>query len=142
MDRLDSWLNRQRSWRLALVHWILLVPAAVALGCGTYGLVSSAASARASTILEVAAWSAAAAAPLAILAALTRRKRTPPWRRLASAMLICTGLDVLVVANQFPGWPHLRRTVVPVALSLLAVGLICQVLVSVRSRPADGRDPG
>jgi len=90
VDRLDSWLNRQHGWRLALLLWVLLLPTAAIFALGAWNWFGAGTSDSGPVLLESGTCSLIAMALVAGLAAASRHRRTRPlsWRALAGVILV------------------------------------------------------
>jgi hypothetical protein len=124
MDRLDSWLNRQHGWRLALLLWIILLPAAAIIALGAWSWFGAGTSDSRLVLLESGTCSLAAMALIAGLATASPNRRTKPlsWRAIVGVILVSSGAVLGSATDQLAGWPHLHRAIAGVMLALTASG--------------------
>ena len=135
MDRLDTWLNRQRGWRLVMIHWVYLLPAVVALGLSSYGEFGPQISDGVPVLLAVAGCSAVAAAPFAAFAMQLFRLRRQPlsWRIAIGVMLAPCALILNVIETLRVVWsPHTHQVVWAGSMLLLTIGVVFLLIPAAR----------
>lgn len=128
----DSWLNRQRGWRRAVLMWAQMWPASAILWCGSWELFRPGARVPGAAFPAIVVYSLAGAVPLVALVGLARRvlarpgRHVPPalsWRLAAGAALLAAGM--VIDAEQSPGhqWPGVSEVLLGAGIVLILVGL-------------------
>jgi hypothetical protein len=139
--RLESWLNRQHGWRLAVLLWALFLPYAATTVLGAWNLFSD--SGR--VLLESGIASLVASALGAGLAAAARdrqvKERAKPmifsWAGVA-LYLIFTAFALSSAAQQIDGPGYFHRIVAAVMLLLIASGGALLLVARVRHQRLAG----
>jgi hypothetical protein len=129
-------MDRQPGWRLALIVWGALCPAAIDTGAGLWVLFVQGSRVPWLTLPATAAYSMIAAMPIAALVARSARRRGKIIPRTgqgrAGLAWITIGYLLLVTVpalnlslDQQRYWPHIHRAVGAVTLLLLLSGFAC-----------------
>ena len=129
-------MDRQPGWRLALIVWALLCPAALDLGAGLWVLFVQGSRVPWLTLPATAAYCMIAAMPIAALIARSARRRGKIVPRagqdraglawLTIGYLLFVTVPALNLSlDQQRYWPHIHRVVGAVTLLLLLSAVAC-----------------
>jgi hypothetical protein len=129
-------MDRQPGWRLAIIVWGLLCPAAIDTGAGLWVLFVQGSRVPWFTLPETAAYSMIAAMPMAVLTARSVRRRGKIIPRAGQGreglawitigyLLIMTVPALNLYLDQQRYFPHIHRVVGAVTVLLVLSGLAC-----------------
>lgn len=149
MDRVDSWLNRQRGLRRVLLLWLHICIFTILVGSALWSLFGRGTPGLGIAFLKVAAWSALAAVPLTGLSVYLQRTRPVrtgdrpafSWRAQAGMLLLLAVVELNVLTDQQADWPRIHRAVGLVSLLLTAAGFTFVLMAASRYRRQGTRLP-
>jgi hypothetical protein len=115
----DSWLNRQRGLRRALLVWLHICIATISVGSALWSMFGPGTPGPDIAFLKVVAWSALAAVPLTGLTVYLLRTRVVgtddrlvfSWRASAGMLLFLAAGELNVLTDQQADWPRIHRAV-------------------------------
>jgi hypothetical protein len=139
VDRVDSWLNRQRGWRRGLLGWLHMYGLTIMVGSALWSLFGPGTPGLGLAFLRVTGWSALAAAPLTGLIAFLQGTRTGKrsvfsWRVSAAALFFLSAAELNVLTDQQADWPRSHRAVGLVTLLLMAISFTFVLMAVSRYR--------
>jgi len=142
VDRVDSWLNRQRGWRRVLLFWLHISIFTTTVGSALWSMFGSGTPGLDIAFLHVVAWSALAAVPLTGLTVYlrhTRRvgtddRRVFSWRASAGILLFLAAGELNILTDEQADWPRINRAIGLVSLLLIAASLTLGLMAASRYR--------
>jgi hypothetical protein len=139
VDRLDSWLNRQRGLRRVFLAWLHMYGLTITMGSALWSLFTPGTPGLDIAFLKVAAWSALAAVLLSGLILYLQHNRTGKrfgfsWRVSAGMLFFLAACELNVLTDQQADWRGIHRAVGLVTVLLIAASFTIVLMAVSRYR--------